>query len=66
VSRIVCNSGPLIALGILNRFDLLKELFGEVLVPDHRTGQYRTRGSAALLQSKKDSATEIIGKVTDP
>jgi predicted nucleic acid-binding protein len=34
VSRIVCNSGPLIALGILARLDILKSLFDEVLVPE--------------------------------
>ena len=34
MSRIVCNSGPLIALGMLGRLDLLKSLFDEVLVPD--------------------------------
>jgi len=34
VSRIVCNTGPLIALGVLNRLDLLKALFFEVLIPE--------------------------------
>jgi len=34
VSRIVCNSGPLIALGILARLEILKSLFDEVLVPE--------------------------------
>jgi predicted nucleic acid-binding protein len=34
VSRIICNSGPLIALGILGRLDILKSLFDEVLVPE--------------------------------
>jgi predicted nucleic acid-binding protein len=34
VSRIVCNSGPLIALGLLGRLDILKSLFDEVLVPE--------------------------------
>jgi predicted nucleic acid-binding protein len=34
VSRIVCNSGPLIALGILGKLDILKSLFDEVLIPD--------------------------------
>jgi predicted nucleic acid-binding protein len=34
VSRIVCNSGPLIALGILGKLDVLKSLFDEALVPD--------------------------------
>jgi predicted nucleic acid-binding protein len=34
VSRIVCNSGPLIALGILDKLNILKSLFDEVLVPE--------------------------------
>jgi predicted nucleic acid-binding protein len=34
VSRIVCNSGPLIALGILGRLDILKFLVDEVMVPE--------------------------------
>jgi predicted nucleic acid-binding protein len=34
VSRIVCNSGPLIALGILGTLELLQSLFDGVLVPD--------------------------------
>ena len=34
MSRIVCNSGPLIALGILGKLDILKSLFDEVFVPD--------------------------------
>ncbi len=34
MSRIVCNSGPLIALGILGQLDILKSLFDEVFVPE--------------------------------
>jgi hypothetical protein len=34
VSRIVCNAGPLIALGILGKLELLQSLFNEVLLPD--------------------------------
>jgi len=34
MSRIVCNTGPLIALGVLNRLDILKSLFSEVLIPE--------------------------------
>ena len=34
MSRIVCNTGPLIALGLLARLDILKSLFSEVLVPE--------------------------------
>lgn len=34
MSRVVCNAGPLIALGILGQLDLRKSLFDEVWVPD--------------------------------
>lgn len=34
MSQIVCNAGPLIALGLLGRLDLLKSLFDMVLVPE--------------------------------
>ncbi len=34
MSRVICNSGPLIALGVLARLDILKFLFDEVLVPE--------------------------------
>lgn len=34
MSRIVCNSGPLIALGILGKLELLQSIFSEVFVPD--------------------------------
>ena len=34
MSRIVCNTGPLIALGLLERLALLKSLFVEVLIPE--------------------------------
>lgn len=34
MSRIVCNTGPLIAQGLLDRLDVLKSLFFEVLVPE--------------------------------
>ena len=31
---VVCNTGPLIALAIINRIELLKSLFREVLIPE--------------------------------
>lgn len=34
MSRIVCNTGPSIALGLLDRLDLLKSLLSEVLIPE--------------------------------
>ncbi len=47
MSRIVCNSGPLIALGILGKLELLRSLFDEVLVPDAVQGEV-LRGGVAL------------------
>lgn len=32
--RIVCNTGPLIALAIVNKLDLLRLLFTEIVVPE--------------------------------
>ncbi len=34
MSQVICNSGPLIALGLLGRLELLKSLFDVVLVPE--------------------------------
>lgn len=48
MSRIVCNSGPLIALGLLDRLDLLKELFGEVLVPETVRQEVESGGAADI------------------
>ncbi|MGA2223140.1 MAG: hypothetical protein ABSH41_01695 [Syntrophobacteraceae bacterium] len=31
---VVCNTGPLIALAIVNKLDLLKLLFTEIVVPE--------------------------------
>jgi predicted nucleic acid-binding protein len=33
---VVCNAGPLIALGKLNRLELLAELYGRVQIPRSR------------------------------
>lgn len=37
MSVVLCNSGPLMALGKLNRLDLLSELYDKIQVPrsDH-------------------------------
>jgi predicted nucleic acid-binding protein len=48
VSRLVCNSGPLIALGLLDRLDLLQSLFAEVLIPD-RVRQEIEQGGARQI-----------------
>ncbi len=33
MTTVLCNAGPLIALGKLNRLDLLRDLFGELQIP---------------------------------
>ncbi|MCK5119842.1 MAG: DUF3368 domain-containing protein [Candidatus Latescibacteria bacterium] len=32
--KVISDSGPLISLGILQRFDVLQELFGEIYIPE--------------------------------
>jgi predicted nucleic acid-binding protein len=44
VNRVVCNSGPLIALGILGHVDVLRSLFDEVLIPDAVQGEIAQGG----------------------
>jgi len=44
VSLIICNSGPLIALGILAQLDVLKSLLDEVLVPEAVQGEIERGG----------------------
>jgi predicted nucleic acid-binding protein len=57
VSRIVCNSGPLIALGLLDRLDLLQALFAEILIPDAvrlelEQGSASQRGLASFRRAR--------------
>lgn len=33
MTTVLCNAGPLITLGKLNRLELLAELYGQVLIP---------------------------------
>ena len=75
MSRIVCNAGPLIALGLLGRLDLLKFLFDVVLVPqavqqEIEQGGMKLAGLAdfrradwirvAPLQNKRDELLESL------
>jgi hypothetical protein len=32
--KVVSNSTPLIALSLINRFDILKDFFGSIVIPD--------------------------------
>lgn len=57
MSRIVCNSGPLIALGILDKLALLNLLFEEIYVPDAvqkeiLAGGIKLSGRDSFLQAK--------------
>lgn len=46
MSVVLCNSGPLMALGKLNRLDLLAELYDEVQVPRAVYNEVVTQGLA--------------------
>lgn len=51
---VLCNSGPLIALGKLNRLEVLAELFGEVRIPRAVYVEVVTEG---LLRGEPDALT---------
>ena len=63
MSRIVCNSGPLIALGILDKLDFLKSLFDEVLVPEAVQKQI-TQGGLKLAGLENFQRAQWIRIVT--
>jgi len=46
---VLCNAGPLIALGKLNRLELLAELYGQVRIPRAVYDEAVTRGLALGL-----------------
>ena len=53
---VVCNSGPLIALGGIDRLGMLQDLFGVVLIPEEvatecRQGGKESTGIDALLRA---------------
>jgi predicted nucleic acid-binding protein len=54
MSIVLCNSGPLIALGKLNRLDLLVALYGEVEIPRAVHNEVVSQG---LAQGAPDART---------
>jgi uncharacterized protein len=48
VNRIVCNTGPLIALGLLDQLKVLEALFDEILVPEEVHREIETGGVSRL------------------
>lgn len=61
VAKIVCNTGPLIALAKINLFHLLEELFEVVSIPEavlrevqDDVSQLQTTGTLGLLLIAKD------------
>jgi len=51
MATVLCNPGPLIALGKLNRLDLLAGLFGEVQIPRAVYDEVVNKGSFAVSQT---------------
>ena len=46
---VLCNAGPLITLGKLNRLELLSGLYGEVVRSEARRLNLRLRGTLGIL-----------------
>ena len=51
---VLCNAGPLMALGKLNRLDLLASLYGEVQIPHAVYDEVVTQG---LVRGAPDALT---------
>ena len=51
---VLCNSGPLMALGKLNRLTLLADLFSEVMIP---AAVYREVVTQGLARGAPDALT---------
>lgn len=45
---VVCNSGPLIALGGIDRLGLLQDLFGVVRIPEEVATEWRQGGKESM------------------
>jgi hypothetical protein len=65
---IVCNSGPLIALAIIQRLDLLRATFGRVIVPDLIRREILTGGStgAGLAAIRECAWLEVLPLASSP
>lgn len=54
--KVVSNSTPLIALSRIGRFNLLKELFHEIVVPDAVFSEVVTSGKGRAGSKELESA----------
>ncbi|MEA1051582.1 DUF3368 domain-containing protein [Lamprobacter modestohalophilus] len=69
MARIVCNTGPLIALERIDQLALLQAVFGQVLMDEHKGRKVarqvyglRTLGTVrVLLEAKERGSIDAIG-----
>lgn len=57
---VLCNAGPLITLGKLNRLEILVELYGEVQIPHPVYDEVVTSGLAKGASDAVTEATKVI------
>ena len=60
MSQIICNAGPLIALSLLGRLELLKSLFDVVLVPEAVRKEIEHARDAARVTGRPAEILPII------
>jgi uncharacterized protein len=68
MTSVVCNSGPLIALGGIDRLDLLRDLFEQVSVPAQVVAEWRQGGQRQTGLDALQRATWIneVAATTQP
>ena len=59
--RIVCDTGPIIALNMVGKFELLEKIFDEVVVPEavHHEIIQGGKGLPGLASYEKKSKLEV-------
>lgn len=63
---VILNNSPLISLWVLGRFDLLRDLFHEVLIPSAVEEEFLARESAARRQALDGAAWIRTVKLSNP
>jgi predicted nucleic acid-binding protein len=63
---VVLNNTPLVALAVLGRLDLLRDLFGEVLIPDSVQNEFLAVDTALRREALANAPWVRVVSLADP
>jgi hypothetical protein len=59
---VVANTGPMIALAMIERLDVLRSIFDEILVPEAVHGEILEGGATGVIvEAKRNGLVKIVG-----